>query len=38
MVKIGENKRSNTVPKPYVIVVSRLTSSEKQIPRNCWKH
>jgi putative transposase len=24
-----------TVPKPYPIVISGLTSSEKQIPRNC---
>jgi len=27
-----------TVQKPYVIELSGLTSSEKQIPRNCWKH
>jgi hypothetical protein len=24
-----------TVPKPYPIVLSGVTSSEKQIPRNC---
>jgi hypothetical protein len=29
---------SFTVPKPYVIVGSRFTSSEKQIPRNCRNH
>jgi hypothetical protein len=29
---------TKTVPKPYPIVMSGLTSSEKQIPRNCWKH
>src|ERR1700730_7557365 len=28
----------STVPKPYPFVISRVTSSEKQIPRNCWKH
>ena len=28
----------STVQKPYVIELSGLTSSEKQIPRNCWKH
>jgi len=27
-----------TVQKPSVIELSGLTSSEKQIPRNCWKH
>ena len=26
---------TRTVPKPYVIAVSGVTSSEKQIPRNC---
>jgi hypothetical protein len=26
---------TKTVPKPYVIAASGLTSSEKQIPRNC---
>ena len=26
---------TKTVPKPYVIGASGLTSSEKQIPRNC---
>ena len=29
---------AKTVPKPYRIVMSGLTSSEKQIPRNCCKH
>ena len=31
---------AKTVPEPYpiVIVMSGLTSSEKQIPRNCWKN
>jgi len=29
---------SKTVSKPHLIVLSGLTSSEKQIPRNCWKH
>jgi hypothetical protein len=27
--------RTGTVPKPYLIAVSELTSSEKQTPRNC---
>jgi hypothetical protein len=26
---------TKTVPKPYPIVIPGLTSSEKQIPRNC---
>jgi hypothetical protein len=26
---------TKTVPKPYVIGASGVTSSEKQIPRNC---
>jgi hypothetical protein len=26
---------TKTVPKPYAIAASGLTSSEKQIPRNC---
>jgi hypothetical protein len=30
-----EPSRTKTVPKPYVIGASGLTSSEKQIPRNC---
>jgi len=35
---ISGNERTFTVTKPYVIEASGLTSSEKQIPRNCWKH
>jgi hypothetical protein len=30
-----EPRCTRTVPKPYVIAVSGVTSSEKQIPRNC---
>ena len=38
MVRANISGRTFTVPKPYVIEASGLTSSEKQIPRNCWKH
>ncbi len=36
--KTTDSDRTFTVPKPYIIEPSGLTSSEKQIPRNCWKH
>src|SRR4029077_14280262 len=36
--RVLELSCAKTVPKPYRIVMSGLTSSEKQIPRNCWKH
>src|SRR6266849_1627627 len=36
--KTTDSGRTFTVPKPYIIEPSGLTSSEKQIPRNCWKH
>src|SRR6266849_5072961 len=36
--KTTDSGRTFTVPKPYIIEPWGLTSSEKQIPRNCWKH
>ena len=38
VVHITQRFLFQKVPKPYLIVISRVTSSEKQIPRNYWNH